>query len=222
MKKSIFLLLAFLFSIPAISLASVIQLPDGAYSMPAGWEEIAYEDNWITFKYDTDNDGITDDNQNNLYGPRYYLWTVDDATLGHVPTAIDIVFHHIQEIDNISNDKLSVYIKDVSNTPAGFSNFGYADKGSYLEGYINVTGEGTYWQDPAADNTYFDVVFHIEDQAITNLFANGNQYQLLIDPECLYDVEEITVAAAVPIPASVLLLGSGMFGLLMFRGRRKA
>ena len=217
LKKPIFILLILFIFLPSVSMASVIQLADGAYSSTG--DLIASINNVDVNS--PNGDGI-------LRDAYYFLWTVNDADLGYDPTAIDIVFHHIDERYNSKNtpDMLYVYAKDLSGETPGWwysgaydppNTVGYTYLGSWTD------PEDTGVRDPVGDffnGPYYDVVFRIDSGPALDYFTNGNQFQLLIDPECEYKVAEITIAA-VPIPPAILLFGSGLFGLLMLQGRRK-
>jgi len=200
MKKITIVLLILLFFIPTIAVADVYQYQDGAYSTPSGWTQIATR-------------SVT-----NLDHYQYYLWALND--INYVPSAVNIVLHSIRDWA-VEINQFAVYLADASGAAGWY--------GPYSDNQLTNSPDWSgwsflgSWSDPVGNGSYYDVVFTVPSatdraklSSLSELFALG------IDPDCHYELNQITidVASPVPEPATMLLLGSGLIGLVGY-GRKK-
>ena len=148
----------------------------------------------------------------------YYTWGIDwDIPAGEIIVSASLSFDDIRNWDSESND-LWVHLLDsaTAGVTSDRDNPGYGD---------NFLGQGIllhHWQDlpaSAQDITYDFDPFEI---ATLNTYLTDGNFGLGFDPDCHYYNNGITLnieTASVPIPTTILLLGSGLlgFGLLSRR-----
>ena len=150
----------------------------------------------------------------------YYTWGIDwDIPAGEIIVSASLFFDDIRNWNSESND-LWVHLLDLANT-------GVTKYGDGKGGGDNFSGQGIllhHWQNlpaSAQDITYDFDPFEI---ATLNTYVTDGNFGLGFDPDCHYYNNGITLnieTAPVPIPTTILLLGSGLlgFGLLSRRKR---
>jgi len=148
----------------------------------------------------------------------YYTWGIDwDIPAGEIIVSASLSFDDIRNWNKKSND-LWVHLLDSANT--GVTEYWDGEGGG-----DNFSGQGIllhHWQDlpaSAQDITYDFDPFEI---ATLNTYVTDGNFGLGFDPDCHYYNNGITLnieTAPVPIPTTILLLGSGLlgFGLLSRR-----
>ena len=150
----------------------------------------------------------------------YYTWGIDwDIPAGEIIVSASLSFDDIRNWDSESND-LWVHLLDSATA-------GVTSDRDNQGGGDNFSGQGIllhHWQDlpaSAQDITYDFDPFEI---ATLNTYLTDGNFGLGFDPDCHYYNNGITLnieTASVPIPTTILLLGSGLlgFGLLSRRKR---
>lgn len=201
MKKATIGFLLLLMFIPAIVFADPIEYADGAYNTPPGWTEIGIQPVTSLDHY------------------QYYWWVLND--LAYVPTAVNIVFHQIRNWA-VEQNQLAVYFADASG---GASWYGpMQDNQQTNSPDWSLWSNLGSWSDPvgAPNGPFYDVVFSVPLLADrSKMQSPSQQFAIGIDPDCHYDLTQITidVAAPVPIPPALWLLGSGLLGMLGVKRR---
>lgn len=160
----------------------------------------------------------------------YYEWAISDlnnVNPSNLSGQVDIVFHGIHDWA-IEPDRLSVYVRDgISGDIAGNWTQGIDWQDPTMPVYPSATwtfiGD---WSDPAGGRPWhnpptYDVVYSlIIDSTWQNYLTNNGTFVIGIDPDCHYYGDEISVYSPVPEPATMLLLGMGLVGLVAGRRRK--
>ena len=151
---------------------------------------------------------------------RYYTWGIDwDIPAGEIIVSASLFFDDIRNWNKKSND-LWVHLLDSATA-------GVTRKRDNQGGGDNFSGQGIllhHWQDLPASAQDITYDFDLFEIATLNTYVTDGNFGLGFDPDCHYYNNGITLnieTAPVPIPTTILLLGSGLlgFGLLSRRKR---
>ncbi len=155
----------------------------------------------------------------------YYTWGIawtipDDERI----ESASLFFADIRNWPNEAND---LWVHLLEDSPTGIQeHLDNQDPDAVAEDAFS--GQGTlldHWEDLSTRPQ--DITHHFDASELTALSAylsNGN-FGLGIDPDCYYDNSGIILnieTAHAPVPASVLLLGSGLLGLVGLRRKGRA
>ena len=184
---------------------------------------------------------------NSLYGEsadelysKWYSWALDYEDLG-IPDDYYITSAHLF-IDNVYNSDSAptsnnLYIDLLNNPKPNISSIGYTWGYDLKNGIGVLAGDyfllsGTYDldqlmdysdTDPGSSSSRVDLLIDVTPYLISVLM-DDDDFGFGFDPDCYFKnsgVSLVVQTSPVPIPPSLLLLGSGVFGLIMSRGRRK-
>ena len=138
-----------------------------------------------------------------------YFWDIGDVLLNSNEkiSRVNIIFH------NFYNNS----IDDPTNT---------FEVSLYNENRIGMTSLGLWSDTDGPMVRTDDVVFYTEDASLLAYLTLGNTFGIMGDPQCHYygdrlSVDVLTYTSEVPIPSSVLLLGSGLAGIFGYRRKRR-
>ena len=154
----------------------------------------------------------------------YYTWGLNwSVPEGETIVGASLFFDDIRNNDGSSND-LYVHLLDNVNLGVdrgydGYSAGSYSDRfagqGILLEHYEDLTD----W--PPQDITYS---FSDTDLSTLMAYAADGNFGFGIDPDCIFYQNGVSFSietAATPIPAPILLLGTGLIGMAGFRRKFK-
>lgn len=149
---------------------------------------------------------------NDLEHGYFYTWGIDWT----VPEGIQSAYIEIAGINNNRwwdpKDENKIYIHLLDNPTLGVTegldtSVGdeFAGQGIWLTNFSDTNG-GSY------ENWRYD--FTGEQLAMLKTYGSDSRFGFSFDPDCWFNNDEITFTAAAPEPASLLLLGPALLGLL--------
>jgi hypothetical protein len=147
-----------------------------------------------------------------------FNWTVPS---GQTITGASLFFNDIRNWDSNPN---ILYVEMMNQAPlgvtSGFDNEGggnaFAGQGTHIVDLVNLTTTAT-------DINYNFTSGQID--ALKQYLADGNNVAFGFDPDCHFwnngiTFKVATAAAVVPEPATMMMMGSGLIGMLGFRRRK--
>jgi len=151
----------------------------------------------------------------------YYTWGIDwSVPTGEAIVGASLLFDDIHNYNN-SENHLWVHLLD-SATAGSTSGIDGNDNADSFDGQGILLN---YWQN--LSNIPQDITYDFDTSELTtliNYMIDGN-FGLGFDPDCHFYNNGITLSIETtthtPVPASVLLLGSGLLGLVGFRRKTR-